>query len=335
MALMKKFIKEARKLYEERRLRDLDKLFENTFIEYFRTEGYNLHPSAPLLSEEDKSVGFTGSSTNVVKPYILSGNFGERSGYIVAQECLRNHALKFAYDNSWLPFGQAYFHMITILSRPRRFEKVVKEMTELTRDLFGIDHADILLKSSRKFKELSRLGVLTPLRTEYDTLDESKYQWVYGMEGIRGEGITISTGHDPLDVGNLVRFLDEEKEEKAIEFGYGYEFFLSRMLGVENPLALSQVFEVFDFEPDISSKYYGYIEAISRIKKEKDLKNNVRSTVRGTYNKYLNALEHLRVPLKKSRENLFSDISKFCEFISFPANLNQEREYLVRQKRYI
>lgn len=304
--------------YNSGNMKKNNELLKNSFREYFLKNKYILHSPAPLISQEDKSVVFTSSSINILKPTILSVNY-INEGYVLSQECLRTQALKNAFDNNFLPFGQAYFNISGILSRPDRFSKVFEEMLDFTINYLGIDPLNLKIKSTKKMDLLDRVEDFFDIDVEYDLEKEDFYKWRFGMEEIYGEGLTISIRNDSedsyLDVGNIVRILAPNGKELGVEFGYGHEFFLSKVLGVKNPLELSEVFEVFPFREGLSSKYYGNLEVVSRIK---DAKRGVRvnSSAKRSYKKYLQSLKFMGKSLDKDSDEIINEIQFFYNHIS-------------------
>jgi len=320
--------------YERRELGKLHEIFGRAFRSYFLSKGYLFCESVPLISRDDKSVRFTSSSTNSLKPFLISRDYSGGIGFVVTQECLRNHALEHAFDNSWLPFGQAYFHISGTLSSPGRFLDVVKEAEEFTTTVLDRPRMEIKIKSTKRFEYLRNVHDFTSLEVEYDTMDSKCYEWVYGLPQIRGEGFTISIRNPRdsqfLDVGNVVRILGVNDEERGIEFAYGHEFLISRILGVRNPLALSQVFELFTFSPDLSSKYYGYIEAITRIKEAGVNQRNKGAG--GIYRKYLRAIQYMGRFLGRDVNAVISEISEYYNHLfcrDFP-EFSLEKKLLSR-----
>lgn len=328
---MEKFRSNLQRDYENKKIRNLQVKIRDSFRSYFIEKGYLYHNPIPIISQEDKTVMFTSSSTNVIKPTVISGDY-PLVGFVVSQECLRNQALKYAFNNDWLPFGQAYFSISSIFSRPGRFSEVFKEASEYTTKHLDVSPSDIIIKSTKKLDKLKDISKHTNLKVEYDTKKRDYYQWNYGIPKIRGEGLTISiknpTENSYLDVGNIVRFVDNKNNERGIEFGYGHEFLLSSLVGVKNPLALSQIFELFPFNPDLSSKYYGYLEVIGRIKKAKNENIRVNRSARRTYKEYLESAKHMGNFLGKDTNTILSELSKFCEYISCPTDFKLEQRIL-------
>jgi hypothetical protein len=330
-------ISKIQKYYEKREIKNMHELFKDSFKTYFLKKGYEIKNPAPLISQEDKTVIFTGSSTNVVKPQIINGNYSKKKGFIVNQECLRNHALEHAFDNSWLPFGQAYFNISSVLSKPGRFSEVIEEATGFTTKYLGISPSKVKIKSTKKSNKLNKIDKIADLRVEYDTHKREYYRWRYGIQNIYGEGVTINlqntSENSSLDVGNIIRILDNENKERGIEFGYGHEFFLSAALGIKNPLELSQVFEIFPFKPDLSCKYYGYLEVIVRIKKSKNQNIKMNRSAKRTYKKYLRSALYMGNLLGKDIEEILLEIEKIYQnFNPTDTNSNFDLEKRILSK---
>lgn len=316
--------------YKNNEITKLHEIIGRISKDYFLVKNYTHHDPAPLVSKEDKTVRFTSSSTNAVKPVILSGDYPQTNGFIVTQECLRNHSLEHAFNNDWLPFGQAYFHISGVLSKPNRFSELIEEISIFITDSLNIDPLEIIIRSTKKLDKLRNVDNHTFLDVEYDTRNERYYFWRFGIPNTHGEGITISVKNRVnnlyLDVGNIVRILDDRGSERGIEFGYGHEFLLSTLLNIENPLALSPVFELFPFHPDLSSKYYGYLEVIARVKKARVNPRN--SGAGGIYRKYLRAFQYIGKSIGKDTNTMISEILRYCEHISAPTDISLERRLL-------
>lgn len=328
---MENFRSEIQEDYKNREINKLQKKLKESFTNHFVEKGYLIHDPISLISQEDKTVMFTSSSTNAVKPNIISGDYPP-IGFVINQECLRNHALKYAFNNDWLPFGQAYFNISSVLSKPGRFPEVVEEALEYTMRNLGVSSEDIIIRSTKKLDILKDIERYTNLNIEYDTRDLKYYQWIYGIPKIRGEGLTISIKNNLensyLDVGNVIRFVDDQNNERGIEFGYGHEFLLSSLIGTKNPLELSEIFEIFPFKSDLSSKYYGYLEVVGRIKKAKKENVKINRSVKRTYKKYLESVRYMGDSLKKDTDRIISELSTFGEHILCPIEFTLEEKIL-------
>lgn len=325
-------------LYKNNEILKLRENFEKTFSDYFYENNYLECPPLPPIAEEDSSIFFVGSTINAFKPMLVSGGFPEKdfkyNGYYIFQDCLRTGAIRNILDPSWIPFGQAHFKMAGIVSVPHRLEEVLKEFIEFNFKI-GIDRDRTKIKSTKTDSQLGSIDSFIDLNIEYDQEPEAFYDWVYGTEKLTGKGLTISIFNeglnDWLDVGNVVLLHNENNEEIGIEFGYGYEFFLSAALGIKNPLELSKVSEIFNVKEGLSTKYYYLLETVATMK---TIGLEVsRKGLGHIYSKYLRALEFAGEQFDKSIPDIFSDLDKYLQNIyHLDLQLSEEMNYLKVHK---
>lgn len=319
-------------LFEKNEITNIHKFIETEFSDYFEKRGYEKSPSVGLISKEDESVLFTGSSINAIKSILLSGDYPEgKKGVYVNQECLRTQALKEAFSNDYIPFGQTYFHMSTILSRPGRFKDVVLEALDFTDNRLNSDLSKILIRSTKTNNELADVDSYVGVKVDFDSQKDSYYRWKYGVPGVRGEGLTISMFNSGdgkyWDVGNIVKIMDDKNRELGIEFGYGYEFLLSSLMGVGDPLKMSQIFELYEFKDGLPKKYYSYLEATVRMKIA-DIKIG-HHREEHVYKQYLKLLQSIGQTLGKSVEEIILEMRRFSNFIEIPGlNLESEKKFM-------
>ncbi|HVX92983.1 MAG TPA: alanine--tRNA ligase-related protein [Candidatus Dojkabacteria bacterium] len=310
--------------------------FEDSFRKFFEECNYTEVAPLPLLSDQDNSVIYTGASISALKDILLSQNYPDgTNGVFVSQECLRTGAKDRMLERDWVPFGQIYFQMISNLSIPYRFKDVFKEAIDFTQKVVGIEKERIKILSSKNLGQIDDLEQLTDLEVEYDTRDQSFYNWKYGIDGVKGEGLTIAVYNPSIDnwmeVGNIVIIYDESGKELGIEFGYGYEYFLTAALGLDNPLKLSKVFEVFDFEPGLLLKYYYNLEAIANMKIAGSHVGEYGAEY--VYRKYLKYLLHNGGLVGKNSDEILHDLSKYGEsFHNTDIDLSEEREFFKKHQ---
>lgn len=324
-------------LIQDKKIRLAHNFFENDFIDFFKMKGYIRVDPLPLLSEKDSSVIYTGASISAVKDILVSGEYPEdSSGVVIAQQCLRTNAYKYAFNNDWIPFGQIYFTMVSNLSRPGRFKDVVAEAVEFTQDHFGIEKERLMIRTTLQSNQIKDVAEMTDLRVEYNTKKDSFYHWDYGIEGVHGEGLTIAVYNNDKknwqDIGNIVVIYDKNGKELGVEFGYGYEFFLYSAVQIDQALKLSKVYEKFEFVPGLSQKYYSTLEAVSMMKLA-----GAKLGDRGAdhvYKQYLKSLQFIGETLKKPVSEIINEIDIFTEFITDKQSvtnlLDEERKFLTK-----
>jgi len=324
----------AKELFEKNEIRELHELVKTEFNNYFEHANYEQRPSAPLISNRDESVLFTGASISAIKPILLSGNYPEgKNGVYISQECLRTRALKHAFENDYIPFGQTYFNMSTILSRPGRFKDVTQEALDFTVNRLGVDASRIIIRSTKTNNELAAIDTYAGVRVDFDNQKSSYYHWNYGIPGVRGEGVAICifnpADNKYWDVGNIVMILDKENRELGTEFGYGHEFLLTAMVGVEEPLEMSQIFELHKLEGGLPKKYYSYLEAVVRMKRAGiKIGDHEEEHI---YKQYLKSLQFMGQTLGKNIEEVVTEMKGFNEFLDGNSlDLEPEEELMER-----
>jgi len=324
----------AKELFEKKDIKELHELVKTEFNNYFEHANYEQRPSAPLISNEDESVLFTGASISAIKPVLISGNYPEgKNGVYLSQECLRTRALIHAFENDYIPFGQTYFNMSTILSKPGRFKEVTQEALDFTTNCLGIDASRILIRSTKEKEELNTIDTYVGVKVDFDKQKPSYYHWNYGISGVRGEGVAICicnpADNKYWDVGNIVRIVDENDRELGTEFGYGYEFLLTAMVGVEEPLEMSQIFELYKLEEGLPKKYYSYMEAVVRMKRAGiEIGDHEEQHI---YKQYLKSLQFMGETLGKSVEDVITEMKDFSYFLD-KNSLDLEQEKTLMNK---
>jgi hypothetical protein len=324
----------ARDLFEKKDIKGLHELVKTEFNNYFEHVNYEQRPSAPLISSEDESVLFTGASISAIKPILISGNYPEgKNGVYLSQECLRTRALTHAFENDYIPFGQTYFNMSTILSKPGRFKEVTQEALDFTINCLGIDASRILIRSTKENSELNAIDTYVGVKVDFDKQKSSYYHWNYGIPGVHGEGVAICifnpADNKYWDVGNIVRIVDENNRELGTEFGYGYEFLLTAMVGVEEPLEMSQIFELYKLEEGLPKKYYSYMEAVVRMKRAGTEIGDHEE--RHIYKQYLKSLQFMGQTLGKSVEDVITEMKGFSYFLDENSLDLQKEETLMNK----
>ncbi len=314
---------------------------QDRFNNYYTAHQYKEAIAEPLISKRDKSVIYTGAGISALKQQLIKQDYPpDGNGYFLTQECLRAHRIGKLFDDKYIPYGQTYFLMTTVLSKPGRFQTVTQEAIRFLTDELSIDPHRIMIRATRQIEEASNLQetIQEACSVEYDVQDPEYYMWTYGMKGISGIGITISmqkpNSDEYIDIGNIVKITNQEGEELGTEFGFGYEFLLSGMSGIEPPLRFSRVFDWVEFEEGLSQKYYCYLEACVRMKASGAGVGNYREN--HIYLQYLKSLVHMGARLDKGIKEIISDLQGFSEFAyqsGFDFSIETQR--LKRHKKNI
>ncbi len=287
------------------------KTFLNHFVDlgYIKRESLSLNPS-----EEDDTVPFVGSSINAFKDYLISGKSPENS-FVINQSCIRTHDIINAYDTSHIPFGMPFFHIDGIFCPPGEYDKIVNDVIKLLKEKYGVDNKNLLIKPTVPEKHSELLGpfVKRGIQTEVDY--SRFYQWKYGIDNLKGEGITIfikDKNGEWWDVGNIVLIYKDDKE-LAIEFGVGREFLEMSLTGSGDPFKNSNMFKVREHSSPLEKKALTYLEvvlnAISIIQQ-------ARGRTKKMINKYINAVFFLSQTVGFTREEIKNIAIKYKELFN-------------------
>jgi len=320
---------------ESESIKSLREGLENSFSEYYSNLGYQEVSSVPLLEHSDNSVLFVGASISAIKDLLLSGDFPQdTNGVFLFQECIRTGAREHMFDNSWLPFGQIYFEMASILSRPGRSSEVISESLEFLLEKMEISQERIKILSSKNICEYSDLDV--SVEVEYDSREEDFYTWVYGIDGVTGEGLTIAIYNSQLnswlEIGNIVSIYDRDGNELGIEFGFGCEYFLTALKNADNPLQFSKVFDVFDYSDGLPLKYYYNLEAVAQMKGSGV--NIGDHGAENVYKNYLKSLQYVAHTLGLSVDIVVSDLDRYTrEVLGVESEFDIEKSFLDEHQR--
>ncbi len=108
----------------------------NKYLEFFKTHGHKVIPSAPLIPENDPSVLFTTAGMQPLVPYLLGEKHPEGTRLTDYQKCLRTNDIDEVGDNRHL----TYFEMLGNWSLGDYFkdEAIAMSYEFLTKEL-GID----------------------------------------------------------------------------------------------------------------------------------------------------------------------------------------------------
>ncbi len=108
------------------------------FLEYFKSKGHAVIPSAPLVPEHDPSVLFTTAGMHPLVPFLLGENHPEGKRLVNFQKCMRTDDIEVVGDNR----HNTFFEMLGNWSLGDYFKKDTIEMSfELltSSEWFGLD----------------------------------------------------------------------------------------------------------------------------------------------------------------------------------------------------
>jgi len=235
----------------------------DTFNDTFKKNGYTKHKSKKsLISSEDHSVRFIGSTTNVFKKYLTKDVDISDDGFYLVQKCLRTRNTSVLFDDNNIPIWSSYFTAMGIISPSGNLDKVVKDTIEFILKL-GIECSRIKLNVSSQ--DLDLLKCLKKYQVELGYLIEvdgqsniNYYRHTYGMKDVFGRNFNISINYNERkifkDIGNIV-LIERQKIPIAVEMGIGVSTLISKIFGLNNSIESSSISKIIPFKKGIISKF--------------------------------------------------------------------------------
>jgi len=206
-------------------------VFRRVFVSF----GYYEQVASPIFPSPDPTTLFTCATMSALKGYMYDKSF-------VMQPCLRVQNLKQALDEEYDPEYLSKFVMLGCLCPVEKFS--TKSILDFFNSFPGVSEKMLVKNSYAIDNDLFR-QLRNHYRIEYDTHEPGYYKWNFGEKELSGNGITFAIKQPTelfLDIGNIV-LVHKNNIPIAVEFGFGFETFLSRMTGQGTPYAVSQEYQ--------------------------------------------------------------------------------------------
>jgi len=219
---------------------------------FFEVRGYNTEQAIPIIlnkslknpeSERDQSVHFTGSTSNILKQYLL---FPERLGmtkFYCNQQKLRTQNIKDYFDEIDISYS-SHFHGFGAVVGIQNAQSFLQDIIEYLKILSIGSQAKICCTTPsyepilcKFFRNQSEF-----LYTEVPAIrtPEDRFAWKYGELDIHGDQILTGNGmyievidnygNNLRDIASLeVIYHRSTQQPIALEFGLGYETALSKL----------------------------------------------------------------------------------------------------------
>ncbi|MDD4381774.1 MAG: alanine--tRNA ligase-related protein [Candidatus Dojkabacteria bacterium] len=215
--------------------------------DFYNSKGLDYREPLSLIpGENDKSVTFTSATINNFKGYLREEEEIPVNGVYTIQNCLRTRNLDYRYGFEETPRFGSYFRMFGLIRRPNFLLKTYADTIEFIESELGVPSESIVVHKSSEhdmFNELMKKN--SKQRWFEDKIDW--YNWEYGEEDIRGEGISIEIPNksnlaETQVIGNIV-VIYKKDEPIAVEWGFGLETTMSRLEGLPHPIFSSVIGE--------------------------------------------------------------------------------------------
>lgn len=300
--------------FSPQKILDYHSTIKKLFTSYFLDLGYQEHAPVPIISFNDRSVRFTGSTTNIFKPYIINNALIPSKGYFLIQKCLRTQNAASFFDDKSFPEWGSYFIEIGLIASPDKLFKITEDSVKYFTNILGIDPKRIVLRVFSQDKDLLECVKNTNLAVEIDGLPFKYYRHKYGLKMILGRNFNFGIKNTQTgaikDIGNIV-VAEKENKKIAIEMGFGVSTLLARYYNLTNSIEASTISAVIPFKPGYVSKFSDALSSTVVM-----LKENIRPGGRDKeriLKTYLIAIDYLSKKVGFSIDNIMEYAVDFEE----------------------
>ncbi len=251
---------------------DYHSMIKKLFTDYFFSLGYQEHAPTSIISFDDHSVQFIGSTTNVFKPYILNNSLIPPKGLFLIQKCLRSQNAKSFWDDNIFPEWASYFTELGLITIPDNAMNLITDIIKYFIDILEIESERMCLRVSSRDQDLLKHARQTLLEIKIDDMPTKQYRHKYGLSDIVGRNFNfgIKTGKRDMikDIGTVV-LIEKLNKPIAVEMGFGVSNLLARYYNLRNSIEASTISMIIPFKPGFRSKFADALSASIIMLKEK------------------------------------------------------------------
>jgi hypothetical protein len=235
--------------------RELDTLIAN-FTSTASKFGFIQAPPTPLLSD-DPTLLFTNSTIAGYKQHLVEGRLPS-PGFSIIQDCIRNQNLKSIRNWDEDLKYMSCFTQLGVLGCPKSLPRILEFITYYFASISNREHLLCRVSRSLALYESVNRNV-EAWQIETDGCSPGYYHWQYGLEGVKGEGVTYAILDQAVgvyrDIGNLIE-ISTSSGVLGYEFGFGVETLDSRLRGLDSPFESCLAIDYFDMgnEPFLKRK---------------------------------------------------------------------------------
>lgn len=247
------------------------------FSRYFRFQQYDHFPSLPIVSNEDPTVQFVGSSTNVFKKLLLAGC--DRLAFTI-QPCFRaRNSYELLDEHSPFKWG-SLFTMFGTIGGPDTYSQQCNDIFCFLTEVIGFRVNQLCLQAHPADHHLlQNWGNIQGLALEIGEQPETYYRWKYGEENISGKGVSLALisprSGKPCELGNIIE-ISRQDQPIAIEMGFGLECLLTRFEDKDHTIEKHRLASLFSLADNHWRKYADSIMVSMTL-----IQNGVKPNARG------------------------------------------------------
>jgi hypothetical protein len=284
------------------------------FSSYFEGQGYKNQVPAPIVSLGDHSVRFTGSTSNVFKPYFVDSSRLIPDGLFLIQRCLRTQNAKFFFDDTTIPEWGSYFTEVGAIAPVENLGRLITDSLRYFVRILGMEKERIVLRVSSRDNDLLECVNETGFLVEVDGLPMKYYRHNYGLEMVSGRNFNLGVRNSQTaivkDIGNIV-VVEDSRRQIAVEMGFGISTLLARHYDLVNSIQASTISSVIPFQPGLKSKLSDVLSSIAVMLREK-IRPSGRDKGR-ILRTYIEGLVYLAAKTKLSLEGILDYAAEYEE----------------------
>lgn len=197
--------------------------------------GFIHAPPTPLLSD-DETLLFANSTIAGYKQHLIEGRLPS-PGFSIVQECIRNQNLKSIRNWGEELEYMSCFTQLGVLGCPESLPQILEFITHYLASISDREHLLCRVSRSLALYELVTRNV-DAWQVETDGRSPDYYRWQYGLEGVKGVGVTFAILDQRQggyrDIGNFIEISNGDGV-LGYEFGFGRETLDSRLRGLDSP----------------------------------------------------------------------------------------------------
>lgn len=299
-------------IFDPQKISEYHQKVMDAFKEYFLKLGYIEEPPISIISQDDHSVRFTGSTSNTFKPYIEHKKLVPEEGIFLIQKSLRTqNAHTFLNDEVFAEWS-SYFTEIGALTRPENLKNLFVASVYCLQKL-GIEKERVNIKINSKDTDLMECVKNSGLNLEIDRCDINYYRHEYGLLGVIGRNFNLAIRNKKgefKDTGTIV-IIEKNRKKIAAEMGFGVSTLIAGIYSLTNSIESSIISKVIPFKKGFTSKLEDAFSAAIVM-----IKSGVKPASRDKgriLRQYLSAIDYLRRKCGYSIDDIMEFTNKYEE----------------------
>ena len=235
------------------------KIVKDDFSNYFSILGFKKINPAPLIPDNDTSILFSNSAIVPFKPYLKQDNVK----LFNIQKCIRFRGGKDLFNFDEAPY-MSTFDMAGAIAPAEYKDILIEDVQDFLLNTLEIPEKKLYVDVSSQDKQLAK-DFSQYFEIQYDRLPPSKYDAVFGDDGVSGRCVHFSMYYNngkTHNFGKIIR-VDSDDKTTGYAFGFGLEKFLYMKDDRENYYEATTIYDLTkDIQHPIAWKYMNALSAL-------------------------------------------------------------------------